>query len=100
MKSELSQYNARASLIPDKAHRLNTRGEDTWDILAWWRAAKDELPSMFQFLRAVLCYSPNSCPPERVFSILNNSFDSDQKSAKADYMEYSLMLQYNSRGRA
>ena len=39
-------------------------------------------------------------PPERVFSILNDTFDDDQESAKADYMEYSLMRQFNQRGRA
>ena len=49
---------------------------------------------------AALTYSPNSCPPERVFSILNDTFDDDQESAKADYMEYSLMRQFNQRGRA
>ena len=47
-----------------------------------------------------LTYSPNSCPPERVFSILNDTFDDDMERAKADYMEYSLMRQFNQRGRA
>ena len=41
----------------------------------------------------------NSIPPERVFSILNDSFDDDQDSALADYIELSLQLQYNDRGR-
>ena len=42
-------------------------------------------------------------PPERsrlldqLFSILNGSFDDDQKRAQADYMEFSLMIQYNER---
>ena len=50
-------------------------------------------------LRAVLTNSPNSIPPERVFSILNDSFDDDQDSSMADYIELSLQLQYNNRGR-
>ena len=50
-------------------------------------------------LRAVLTNSPNSIPPERVFSILNDTFDDDQTSALADYLELSLQLQYNARGR-
>ena len=41
-------------------------------------------------MRAVLANSPNSIPPERVFSILNNTFDDDQHRAFADYMELSL----------
>ena len=50
-------------------------------------------------LRAVLTNSPNSIPPERVFSILNDTFDDDQKTGRADYKEFSLMKQYNARGR-
>ena len=52
-------------------------------------------------LRAVLTNSPNSIPPERVFSILflNDSFDDDQDRSLADYLEFSLQRQYNMRGR-
>ena len=53
-------------------------------------------------LRAVLANAPNSIPPERVFSILNDTFDDDQESqerALADYIELSLQLQYNERSR-
>ena len=54
----------------------------------------------FKFvLRAVLANSPNSIPPERVFSILNNTFDEDQESGLADYKELSLQLQFNERSR-
>ena len=34
--------------------------------------------------------APNSIPPERVFSILNYTFDDDQDRALADYIELSL----------
>ena len=44
--------------------------------------------------------SPNSIPPERVFSVLNNTFDDDQESALADYMELSLQKQFNARSRS
>jgi len=50
-------------------------------------------------LRAVLTNSPNSIPPERVFSILNDSFDDDQDNSLADYIELSLQLQFNERSR-
>ena len=36
----------------------------------------------------------NSCPPERLFSILNNTFDADL-IALMDYMELALQLQFN-----
>ena len=57
------------------------------------------MPSFKYVLRAVLANSPNSIPPERVFSILNDSFDDDQDRALADYLEFSLQRQYNMRGR-
>ena len=34
-----------------------------------------------------------------VFSILEDTFDNDQRSARADYMELSLQLQFNDRSR-
>ena len=45
-------------------------------------------------LRAVLANAPNSIPPERVFSILNDTFDDDQDRALADYLEFALQRQY------
>ena len=55
---------------------------------------KLELPHHYQVLRVVLLHSPNSCPPERLFSILNNTFDADL-IALMDYMELELQLQFN-----
>ena len=65
-----------------------------------WREATAKVPSWAYVLRAVLTNSPNSIPPERVFSILNDTFDDDQTRSSADYIEYSLQSQYNGRGRA
>ena len=50
-------------------------------------------------LRAVLANDPNSIPPERVFSVLNDTFEDDMDSSCADYIELSLQLQFNSRTR-
>ena len=97
MKGEIGKYNTLVSKIKPRSERLDKDGKDTFDLLAWWRANAAELPSWIPVLRAVLAHSPNSCPPERVFSILNDSFDDDQENALADYMEFSLMVQYNER---
>ena len=43
--------------------------------------------------------APNSIPPERVFSVLNDTFDDDQCNSMADYIELCLQLQFNSRTR-
>ena len=50
-------------------------------------------------LRAVLANSPNSVPPERVFSVLNDTFEDDMDRSHADYIELSLQLQFNNRSR-
>ena len=44
-------------------------------------------------------YWTNSVPPERVFSVLNDSFDDDMDRSHADYIELSLQLQFNNRSR-
>ena len=51
-------------------------------------------------MRAILANAPNSIPPERVFSILNNTFGDDQDNALADYIELALQLQFNERSRS
>ena len=58
------------------------------------------MPAFSYVLRAVLANAPNSIPPERVFSILNDTFDDDQDKALADYIELSLQKQFNARSRA
>ena len=97
LKGELPQYISKVKPIKPDKERRDSEGKDTFDFLAWWRSHMADLPSWAAFLRALLCNAPNSCPPERVFSILNDSFDADQKHALADYMQFSLMAQYNNR---
>ena len=45
----------------------------------------------------VLLLQPSSAAAERVFSVLNNTFASKQLRALEDYVEASIMLQYNKR---
>ena len=103
MYDELKTYNALVQKIPplSKREKTDERGRkvDTFNIKRWWLAARADLPSTFRMLLAVLTHAPNSIPPERCFSILTNSFDDDQESAYADYMECSTQLQFNNRRR-
>ena len=64
-----------------RARRELKEGEPTFFFL-WWRSHTAELPTRSEFLRAILCNVPNSCPPERAFSILNGSFGGDLKNAR------------------
>ena len=101
MKEEITSYNALVKSIKPFEQRKDAKGKDTFDRAAWWRS--DEIATKtpaFKFvLRAVLANSPNSIPPERVFSVLNNTFDEDQESGLEDYKELSLQLQFNERSR-
>ena len=47
--------------------------------------------------RIVFAISPNSASCERVFALLKNLFGEEQVHALADYVQASLMLNYNDR---
>jgi hypothetical protein len=97
MKAEITKYNRLAKEVKPPG---TGKHADLMNVIGrFWRAKESELPQFATVLRAVLTHSPNSVPPERVFSILNDTFGDDQESAYADYIELSLQLQYNARGR-
>ena len=78
----MHKYNdVSCQQIPAEADRNETKKNgvtvDSFNIKAWWLSHRSYLPNLFQLLRAVLLHSPNSCPPERLFSILNDSSDTD-----------------------
>ena len=47
--------------------------------------------------RVVFAISPNSASCERVFSLLKNLFGEQQMASLADYVQASLMINYNGR---
>ena len=100
MKGQVNKYNTLVKAIKPVAERLDAEGKDSFSLLGFWRAHEPELPAFSYVLRAVLAHAPNSIPPERVFSILNNTFDHDQDSSRADYIELALQLQFNNRSRS
>ena len=81
--------------------KMNTKGKDTFDLGSFWRENEmgKGIDAFAYVLRAVLANSPNSVPPERVFSVLNDTFDDDMDRSHADYIELSLQLQFNNRSR-
>ena len=99
MKNELNAYNATVKQIKPLPQRCDDKGDDTFSLCNFWRANEGKLPAFSYVLRAVLANAPNSIPPERVFSILNDTFDEDQTRALADYIELSLQKQFNARSR-
>ena len=86
LKEELPAYLAKAAdVFP------------TTDELEWWKYKKAFLPAWSKAAQHVLLLQPSSAAAERVFSLLNASFGTSQENTLQDYLEASLMLQYNKR---
>ena len=84
LKSELPAYLAASEDVsPD------------FCPLEFWKRHKNSLPSWVAVVRKVLLVQPSSAASERVFSILKQSFGEQQALSLQDYIEASLMLQYN-----
>ena len=79
LKSELPEYLSAAEDVSDKVDEESGR-----------------LPNWTRTSRLVFLVQPSSAAAERAFSILN-SFTSQQESSLEDYLELSVMLQYNYR---
>ena len=97
MKSELIKYHALVKSIKPLDQRKDAKGKDTFALSDWWRCNSGELPHFAFVLRAVLTNAPNSCPPERLFSMFNATFGEDQQRSFGDYLELAMQSQYNKR---
>ena len=86
LKSELPNYLAKAT---DIASNVTT--------VDWWRRHQTDLPHWSSAAQLVSLVQPSSAAAERVFSLLQNSFNHRQDHSLQDYLESSLMLQYNKR---
>ena len=64
---------------------------------SWWKKNEKVLPNWSSTCKSVLLLQPSSAAAERVFSILTNSFTDRQEHSLKDYIETSVMLQYNCR---
>ena len=86
LKSELPRYLAAAEDVSPRE-----------DPIGWWKSHEDDLPHWAQSFKLVLLVQPSSAAAERVFSLLANSFSERQESSLEDYIQCSVMLQYNYR---
>uniref|UniRef100_A0A1X7TZ63 HAT C-terminal dimerisation domain-containing protein n=1 Tax=Amphimedon queenslandica TaxID=400682 RepID=A0A1X7TZ63_AMPQE len=86
-KAELATYLAKAEGVSDV----------TIDVIEWWKGHEKELPAWVAAAKMVLVVQPTLGAAERVFSILNNTFNYQQNNALQDYMEASVIMQYNYR---
>ena len=67
-----------------------------YDTLNWWKGHAHELPYWSTAVHNVLV-QPSSASSEHVFSLLKASFGPQQDCSLQDYIESSLMLQFNKR---
>ena len=63
--------------------------------LEWWKINGKDMPHWSTALAKVLLVQPSSAASERIFSLLKASFSEQQDNSLQDYIEGSLMLQYN-----
>lgn len=76
------------------------KSEDTDEQICpvkWWKDNMIALPRWASAASKVLLVQPSSAASERVFSLLNASFSEQQEHTLKDYIESSIMLQYNHR---
>ena len=95
MKTEVMKYQALAGSIKSFEERKDSKGKDTFDLSGWWKSNCATLSGFAYVLCVVLTNSPNSCPPERLFSIFNSTYNDDQKRSHTDYIELSMQSQFN-----
>ena len=86
LKEELPMYLAKVTDLNPKI-----------ECLDWWKENEHSLPCWAHAARKIFLVQPSSVVSERVFSLLNASFSSQQHSSLQDYIETSLMMQYNYR---
>jgi len=68
-----------------------------YDTLSWWKGHSHELPHWSAAAQNVVLVQPSSATSVRVFSLLKASFGPQQDGSLQDYIESSLMLQFNNR---
>ena len=87
LKDELPTYMATADRVS-----LSTT---LVDELQWWHNHESDLPKWSTAFKVALLIQPSSAAAERVFALLSNSFTERQTRSMEDYIETSVMLQYN-----
>ena len=86
LKEELPLYMSKASGVNASVCPLE-----------WWQLNSGSLPKWSAKLQKVLLIQPSSAAAERVFSLLKASFSEQQQICLNDYIETSVMFQYNKR---
>ena len=106
--SEMQVGNLNVSSFPflqDQPLISNLKSElNTWQqlkisilILMFFNGGREQIPQWLAVAQSILLVQPSSAASEHIFSLLSNLFSSQQACTLEDYIETSLMLQYNKR---
>ena len=90
--------NGPKAKLPDylaAAEDVNVLNEE--QKVEWWHRQEERLPHWATVVKQVTLIQPSSAAAERVFSILKASFNEQQDCALVDYIQASVMAQYNKR---
>jgi len=63
--------------------------------MTFWKQYANNVPKWKETAAKVLLLQPSSAAAEHVFSLLKNSFGDQQLHSLEDYIEASLIIQYN-----
>ena len=92
---ELPTYLALAAAAPPLDHSSVT--DYTAGLLLWWRTRHQRMPAWAEAARIAFALSCTSAASERIFSLVEGMFGTDQVSALADQLQAAVMLRYNKR---
>ena len=67
------------------------------DVVLFWKQHANNIPNWKEVAAKLLLLQPSSAAAERVFSLLKNTFGEQQLNSLEDYLEASLIIQYNSK---
>ena len=84
--AELPDYVVDAQVVTTEEEKVK-----------WWCQHVERLPCWSAAVKQVLLVQPSSAAAERAFSLLSAAFSDQQDRALADYLQASVMLQYNKR---
>ena len=87
MKSDLSTSLAAAEGVAPQ-----------FDPCEWWKYHSADIPMWARSFQKIALFQPSSAAAaERVFSLLQSSFGKQQEQSLEDYIQLSVMMQYNYR---
>lgn len=92
-REELQAYITHAKIAAER--NIDKPAEEELDLWAFWRRHKLNMPKLYQLACDVALIVPSSSSVERLFSMLEQRYSSNQEQALQDLKATGTMLAYN-----